>query len=84
MEDTQFASQHFSILTLNIRCFLARIDQLSVFLNLYDIDIVFLQETWLFAQSSPFSIHGYSIVARRDRSDNENRGGVLILSLIHI
>ena len=41
--------------------------------------IVFLQETWLNADTIHISIPDYHVVGRRDRSDLENRGGILTL-----
>ena len=43
----------------------------------YNPSIVFLQETWLNAECDNIVIPNYSIVARRDRAESENRGGVI-------
>ena len=39
-----------------------------------------LQETWLDASVEHVNIPGYKIISRRDRHENENRGGILTLA----
>ena len=53
-----------------VRCFL---------LYEMDIDIVLLQETWLDASVESFSLPGYVELSRRDRSAEDNRGGIITL-----
>ena len=49
-----------------------------------------LQETWLSEEVEDLQISGYATVSRRDRSKEENRGGIITLrrkdfnNLVHV
>mgnify|MGYP005639129711 FL=1 len=79
-----------TILMINIRCLRVNLLELELHLQTMRPHIVFLQETWLDASTETVSICGYAIVSRRDRSDHENRGGILSLvrddfnKLVHV
>ena len=68
-----------SIYSINIRCLLKNKTELEAQLAKLKPQIVMLQETWLDASVEDVRIHGYRIISRRDRSETENRGGILTL-----
>ena len=78
------------IYSLNIRCLLAHLDELTSFLNDHRPHIVFLQETWLEESVSDIKIPGYTTISRRDRHASTNRGRIISLQrddfncLVHI
>ena len=65
-----------AIACLNVNSLLANIDQLRIFLSIYKIDILAINETKLDALITSNEIHisGYDIV-RRDRPHNGRHGG---------
>ena len=68
--------QPLRILSINIRCLLSKLTELVYICNLFDVDIVLVQETWLDASVEKVILPGYILLSRLDRSENENRGGV--------
>ena len=82
--DLKINSQPLNILCCNIRSVLGKIDQLVYLLNKLQTHFVLLQETWLDASVEALHVPGYVLVSRRDRSENENRGGVLALCRVDV
>ena len=72
-----FQSRHFTIYSINIRCLLAHLSELHYHLDLHKPDLVFVQETWLNSSIENICVPGYVILSRRDRSGDENRGGII-------
>ena len=46
--------------------------------------LILLQETWLNASVEDPAIPGYRIISRRDRSEGENRGGVIVFARANV
>ena len=72
-------SQPLNILCINICSILSKLDQLCYVLRTLDIHLVAVQETWLDASTTEVDVPGYVVISRKDRSEPENRGGVLTL-----
>ena len=53
--------------------------ELLIAVEQHSSSFIFIQETWLNADVASIALPGYSVIARRDRSAHENRGGVLSL-----
>ena len=62
------------IYLVNIQCLFARRDELAAQLDLHQLHVVCLQETWLDASTMDVTIPAYETISRRDRHDGENRG----------
>ena len=77
ISDTASTSQSLSIYSINIRCLLAHVAELSFHLSVHKPHIVLIQESWLNKSIEHVSIANYSLLSRRDRSDTENRGGII-------
>ena len=56
---------------------LAHVAELSFHLSVHKPHIVLIQESWLNKSIEHVSIANYSLLSRRDRSDTENRGGII-------
>ena len=56
---------------------MGKIGELRCFLEDHDIHIVCIQESWLDASIENPVLPNYYVVARRDRSEKANRGGVI-------
>ena len=69
--------QPFLIYCINIRCLLSNFAELCVQVKAVDPHLILLQETWLNKSVEEISIPGYNIISRRDRNENENRGGII-------
>lgn len=65
------------IYCINIRCLLAHSAELSYQLELHEPHIVLIQESWLNATTKEINLVDYKLIERRDRSQSENRGGVI-------
>ena len=61
------------ILSHNIQCLLAHLEELIIHLNLHRPYVVLLQETWLDESVSHVTLPGYQLVSRRDRSPIANQ-----------
>ena len=48
-------------------------------LRTLQIHVAVVQETWLDASTENLDVPGYVVIGRRDRSESENRGGILTL-----
>jgi exonuclease III len=87
---THSTSNGVHILSINIRCLLAHLDELEALLKIYRPHIVMIQETWLNESQESVTVSGYRIVSRRDRKLADNRGRILTLQrddfncLVHI
>ena len=66
-------------MSLNVQCLLARLPHSSALLALYAPSFVFIQETWLNRDCENIYLQGYDVIARRDRSESENRGRIITL-----
>ena len=79
-----------TILMVNIRCLSKNLVELECHLRQLQPHIVLIQDTRLDVSTESISISNYNVISRRDRSMNENRGGILTLSrsdynkLVHI
>ena len=62
--------EEISIFMVNIRCLSANLAELECHLHQLQPHIVFIQETWLDASTESVSITNYTIISRRDRSQN--------------
>ena len=71
--------QPIKIYSINIKCLLAHIAELTYFLELHCPHVVCIQETWLDISSKEATIPNYNVLWRRDRSESPNRGGVITL-----
>ena len=69
--------QPFVIYCINIRCLLAHLSELCHYVSIYDPALILIQETWLNSSIENVVIPNYKVLSRRDRSENENRGGVI-------
>ena len=69
-----------TILHCNIRSLRNQVnfDQLQHRVNTIKPTLLALNETWLDESHPDVQIHGYTLVSRRDRSTNANRGGVAL------
>jgi len=56
---------------------LAHLAELSFHLSVHKPHIVLIQESWLNKSIEHVSIANYTLLSRRDRSDTENRGGII-------
>ena len=78
------------IYSVNIQCLSAHLAELTFQLQLHRPHVVLIQETWLTKLTKDVEIEGYSYVSRRDRHDNDNRGGIITFQrddfngLVHI
>ena len=75
--DYNSSQSDFLIYCINIRCLLSNFAELSHQVKELSPHVILLQETWLNASIEEVLLPNYKIVARRDRSDGENRGGIL-------
>ena len=77
ISDTAPVSQSLSIYSINIKCLLAHLAELSFHLSVHKPHIVLIQDSWLNKSIEHVSIANYTLLSRRDRSETENRGGVI-------
>ena len=75
---TSFSLQDFKILICNIRSIAGKVAELMQIVNDESIQCIFLQETWLDASIQSFQLPNFVCLARKDRADGPNRGGVAI------
>lgn len=76
---TLFHSQSCIILCYNIRCMHAHLAELEFQVAIHKPHFVLLQESWLNKSYESICIAGYTVLSRRDRSETENRGGIISL-----
>ena len=69
--------QPFCIYSINIRCLLANHAELCFHVQLLSPHVIFIQESWLHQGLESKEIPNYIELSRRDRSDSENRGGII-------
>ena len=74
-----FHPQSFLIYNINIRCLLAHHVELCSILEDLKPHVVCIQETWLNKSVEVKVIPNYIVLSRRDRSEGENRSGILTL-----
>ena len=74
--------EKFNIFFVNIRGFVSHPAELTGMLRLYIVlpEIVCLNETFLNRSIEDVELEGYSVVARRDRKDGRQGGGVLVFA----
>ena len=65
------------IYSINIRCLLNNLTELSHQINRLQPQIVLVQESWLNESIDNVSLPGYNCISRRDRAEQENRGGII-------
>ena len=70
-------SQPLNLYVCNIRSIINKIGELSRQLELYDVHVVLIQETWLDASYLTVHLPNYVVLGRRDRNEDVNRGGVI-------
>ena len=63
---------------INIRCLLSNFAELCHQLDELCPHVILLQETWLNKSVEEIRIPGYKLISRRDRSEGENRGGIVV------
>jgi hypothetical protein len=68
--------QSVTILCINVRSLNGILIEPVHLIKVYDAHLVFLQETWLDASHEAVEIPDFIYIGRRDRSENENRGGI--------
>ena len=66
-----------TIFVLNIRSLRAHKAELESHLEALHPHLVLLQETWLDKSHEEIQLMNYVLVSRRDRSDTDNRGGIV-------
>ena len=73
----------FSVLHVNIRGFMSKVAELTARLRLLKSSptLVCLNETFLDASTKEVELEGYVLVARRDRRDGRQCGGVAVFAL---
>ena len=76
--------QSFLIYCINIRCLLSNFAELCHQVKVLSSQVVLLQETWLNKSIEEVQLPNYRIVSRRDRSESENRGRVIIYARLDI
>ena len=69
--------QPFIIYSINIQCLKAHGDELTHYLDLHAPHLVCIQETWLDESVKNVPIVNYQELARKDRSPDANRGGII-------
>ena len=75
--EDEFKLQPLHVISCNIRSLLGKIGELSHLLEMFDVHVVCIQETWLDASVQSPALPNFRIISRRDRSNGPNRGGVL-------
>ena len=68
--------QPMTILCCNIRNLLGKITELMHLIEVQDVQLVFLQETWLDTSHEEIVLPNFTVLSRRDRAIDANRGGV--------
>ena len=76
--------QPFSIFCINIRCLHANMPELMYQVKVLSPHLVLLQETWLNCNFEDVILPGYQVISRRDRSDQENRGGIISFARVDV
>ena len=74
----EFKLQPLRILNCNIRSLMGKLAELIIVISMLNINVVCCQETWLDKSIEHPCIPNFSVVSRRDRKDDTNRGGVII------
>ena len=77
-------SQSFVLYCINIRCVLSNLAELCLQVKELSPHIILLQETWLNASVEEIRIPNYKTISRRDRSELENRGGVMTFARLDV
>ena len=77
-------SQPLNILCINIRSIIGKLGELRHVLRTLDVHLAMIQETWLDASTAELNVPGYAVISRKDRSESENRGGVLVLCRLDV
>lgn len=70
-------TQPFCFYNINIKCLLSHLGEIQHHLDVYNPHVVFFQETWLNISIEEVPIPGYRCLSRKDRSETENRGGII-------
>ena len=76
--------QFLSILSLNIRCFLHKVAELHHVIDKLQPHVIMIQETWLDQSVGHVKLADYHCISRRDRSLNQNRGGIVLYAKSHL
>ena len=76
--------QPLRILCCNVQSIMGKLTELSFLADLYHVDVFMIQETWLDASIQNLSLPNFHVLSRRDRSDEPNRGGVLVLGRVEL
>ena len=74
---SEFKAQPLIFICVNIRSLKGKLDELLAVIQANDINMVLVQETWLDASYEHMVLPNFQVLARRDRSDGANRGGVI-------
>ena len=77
-------SQSFVLYCINIRCLLSNLAELCHQVKEHSPHVILLQETWLNGSVEEVTIPNYIVVSRRDRSDHENRGGIITYARLDV
>ena len=80
----EFRLQPLHVLSCNIRSLIGKIAELYHMLEVLQIHILCIQETWLDESMPNPAIPNYHIIGRRDRNASDNRGGVIVYARLDV
>ena len=82
--DCNSSQPAFLLYCINIRCLLANLAELCHQVKEMSPHFVLSQESWLNKSIEGVSLLNYRVISRRDRSEGENRGGVITYARLDV
>ena len=70
--------QPLIVLCVNIRSLMGKLGELVGLIERLEVNLIFIQESWLDASVVNPIIPNFYVLSRRDRNEKSNRGGVII------